>query len=405
MRRIALCIVAQYFTLIGLFAQVNEVKDTTNYSERKLKIEEVNFVSGYYQQDGNNSGVTGGIGTEKLTDFANTLEIKVSKTNKYKTKHSFALELGVDAYTSASSDNINPAISGPSRKDMRIYPSLNWTAENEKKTLLFGSGISYSHEFDYESRGLNLNFVKSSLDNNREFGVKLFAFFDSWGVILPYELRTAAQTSASGQGRTPLDYKPRNSYQASISYSQVINSRLQISLMLDPSYQSGQLTTLYQRVYFSDNSEKVEKLPDTRLKFPIGIRANYFLGDRIVLRGFYRYYTDDWGNKAHTTSLEIPIKITPFFSLSPFYRLHYQTGIDYFAAYKQHNVQDEYYTSDFDLSKLTSHFLGAGIHLSPPKGIFGNEHFNSLDIRYGHYIRNTGSGLYGNIITFVFKFK
>ena len=38
--------------------------DKPAYESRKLKVEEINLVSSYYHQDGNNSAVTGGIGTE-----------------------------------------------------------------------------------------------------------------------------------------------------------------------------------------------------------------------------------------------------------------------------------------------------------------------------------------------------
>ncbi|MDI1315737.1 hypothetical protein [Flavobacterium sp.] len=73
-----------------------------NYKKQKLKIEEINFVSSYYKQDGNNSAVTGGVGTEKLTDVATTLEVILSKKDKKNNVHSFDLSLGVDSYTSAS---------------------------------------------------------------------------------------------------------------------------------------------------------------------------------------------------------------------------------------------------------------------------------------------------------------
>ena len=75
---------------------------------RKLKFEEINFVSGYYHQNGNNSAVTGGIGTEKLTDFANNIELKLSKYDRKDRKHTLALTAGIDHYTSASSDKIDP---------------------------------------------------------------------------------------------------------------------------------------------------------------------------------------------------------------------------------------------------------------------------------------------------------
>jgi hypothetical protein len=65
-------------------------------------------VSSYYHQDGNNSAVTGGIGTEKLTDFGNTFDIRFSKWDSKARQHFFAFELGVDAYSSASSDKNRP---------------------------------------------------------------------------------------------------------------------------------------------------------------------------------------------------------------------------------------------------------------------------------------------------------
>ncbi|MBK5284717.1 MAG: DUF3570 domain-containing protein [Bacteroidia bacterium] len=400
MRKIPLLVVALFANILFSFSQVNAPGDSAQYKERKLKVEEVNFVSGYYQQDGNHSGVTGGIGTEYLTDFAGTIELKLSTLNKKGNKHSLFFESGADTYTSASSDSIEP-LSGPSRQDLRIYPSLSYSTEDIKRHVTLGAGISYSHEYDYESRGVNLSFVKSSKDNNREWGINLFAYFDMWRVIYPYELRPPGY--GTGSNSKDVDILPRNSYQASFSLSQVINKKLQLALLFDPAYQQGQLTTLYQRVYFDDSSKRVEKLPDNRFKIPVAIRANYFLTDRFIIRAYYRFYYDDWGNTAHTTNLEMPVKLTPFFSLSLFYRYSVQSGIDYFAPYLTHSVNEEFYTSDYDLSPFNSHFIGMGIRIAPPKGIFGNKHFNSLEIRYAYYVRSTA--LIGNSVTLALKFK
>ena len=58
-----------YISALGLFSfyqiQAQQIK-TDSASVGKLKVDEVNLVSSYYKQDGNNSAVTGGIGTEKL---------------------------------------------------------------------------------------------------------------------------------------------------------------------------------------------------------------------------------------------------------------------------------------------------------------------------------------------------
>src|SRR4029078_856944 len=121
-------------------------------------------------QDGNNSAVTGGIGTERLTDFCGSIDLKFSKWDRKNRKHSLFLDAGIDHYTSASSDKIDPhTISSASSADTRIYPSLSWTMENEKKGTTCGAVLSSSSEFDYKSFGANLSFAKMTKNRNGEF--------------------------------------------------------------------------------------------------------------------------------------------------------------------------------------------------------------------------------------------
>ena len=379
MRKLSLTVIGFYLSIVAAFSQ--NTPDSA-YKSRKLKFEEINFVSGYYHQNGNNSAVTGGIGTEKLTDFANNIELKLSKYDRQDRKHNLSLTAGIDHYTSASSDKIDPyTISSASYSDTRIYPTVSWSMENAARGTTIGLTGSFSNEFDYNSIGAALHFAKTSKDRNRELSVKLQTYFDTWHVIYPIELRGVYDKEASSA--------PRDSYSAALSFSQILNKNLQLALVAEPTYQNGLLATRYQRVYFTNGAEKVETLPDTRTKIPLGLRANYFAGDKVIIRSFYRYYTDDWGVKAHTLELETPIKITPFFSLSPFYRYYTQTAADYFSPYAAHLTSETFYTSDYDLSKFNSHFYGTGIRLSPPKGVFGVQKINSLEMRYGHYQRST----------------
>ncbi|RYE28994.1 MAG: DUF3570 domain-containing protein, partial [Sphingobacteriales bacterium] len=94
-----------------------------------------------------------------------------------------------------------------------------------------------------------------------------------------------------------------------------INTNLQLAFVADLTSQSGFLSLPFYRVYFNDGTVHQEKLPDTRTKLPLGLRANYFLGDNVIIRTYYRYYTDNWGLKSHTVNLEVPVKINPFVSL------------------------------------------------------------------------------------------
>ncbi len=361
---------------------------------RSLKLDEVNLVSSYYEQDGNNSAVTGGIGTEYLFDIANSLDLKLSFTDKKARKHSINADFSIDYYSSASSDMIDPrSLSSASMVDVHIYPSLSWSMKNDKKRQTFGANLSYSTEWDYQSYGANLSFAQASKDNNTEVALKIGAFFDTWEVILPVELRPNIDQK----------YKPRNSFNASLSVSQVVNKRLQLMAVIEPAYQEGLLSTPYHRVYFTDGTLKLEKLPGTRLKLPVGLRASYFLGDRFVFRSFYRYYQDDWGMKAHTLSMEIPVKITSFLSVTPHYRFNSQSAVKYFQPFKTHQLSEAFYSSDYDISGFNSAFWGAGIRIAPPDGVLGIKHWSSAELRYGHY--NRTNGMVANIITLSAKFK
>jgi hypothetical protein len=389
MKKIIISVIA----LFGIF-NAKAQENTNNEQPKKLTFDEANLVSSYYKQDGNNSAVTGGTGTEKLTDISNTIDVTMVKYDKKDRKNKFGFSVGIDHYTSASSDMIDlKANSSASRSDNRIYPALSWSRENESKGTTLMAGVSTSFEYDYQSYGANIGFSKKTANRMGEFTAKFQAYLDQVKLIAPIELRTNDGYGTSG----------RNTFALSLAYSQIINQNFQIEILGDAVQQTGYLSLPFHRVYFNDNSVHQEALPDKRFKIPIGLRANYFLGDKVILRAYYRYYTDDWGLKSNTFSLETPVKISPFISVSPFYRYYSQTATKYFAPYQQHTAFDDFYTSNYDLSKFDSHFYGAGIRISPKNGLFGVERLNMLEIRYGHYTKSVG--MKSDIISLNVRFR
>jgi len=386
------------FALLGLLrvaAQDTTPADSTTYKTQKLKLDEINLVSSYYKQDGNNSAVTGGIGTEKLTDVSNSLDVKFVKIGQTGKKHTLDVEVGVDHYSSASSDMIDlSANTSASYSDIRVYPSLSYTMENEQTGNTFGAGVSSSTEFDYQSFGGNISYSKKTKDRNGEFTAKFQTYLDQVKLINPIELR-----SAIGNGGT----EGRNTFAGTLSYSQVVNQNFQLLFQADVVSQQGYLSLPFHRVYFNDGSVHQEYLPDSRFKIPLAVRASYFLGDNIIIRAYYRYYTDDWKLTSHTADLEVPVKLSPFFSISPFYRYYTQSAVKYFKPYAEHTGSEEFYTSNYDLSKFDSSFYGMGIRIATPNGVFGIKHFNALEIRYGHYSRSTN--LTSDIVSINIKYK
>ena len=80
--------------------------------EENAKPIEVDFLINYYQQDGNHSAVTGGEGTEELTNAAPMIIVNIPIGD-----NNLSLNGGIDVYSSASSDNIDPEVSGASKGD------------------------------------------------------------------------------------------------------------------------------------------------------------------------------------------------------------------------------------------------------------------------------------------------
>ena len=151
----------------------------------------------------------------------------------------------------------------------------------KRKGTTFGAGLSGSSEFDYQSIGVNANFSKKTNNRNGEFTAKAQAYIDNVSLIYPTELRTGG---SNGGDDEDYDKTSRNSYSGSLSYSQIINQRLQVMFIAELISQKGYLSLPFYRVFFNDNSVHIENLPDTRMKIPLGFRANYFIGDKVILR-------------------------------------------------------------------------------------------------------------------------
>ena len=361
-------------------------------TERKT---EIDFLFSYYEQSGNHSAVTGGQGTEELHDYSGIIIVNVPiKENK-----TLRVENGISYFTSASHDNINPnTITSASYADITGYLDITYSKYDTAKRRSIGINVRGLLEEYFGSLSIGGFISKISASQNREFKASANLFADKWA--LDYKINKLYPIELKNTGIEYVKTDMRYSSNFNFILSQVINKRLQGSLSLGFINQFGLLNTPYHRVYFEgEDLPRVERMPDIKIRIPASIRLNYFMGDRIILRSFYRYYWDTFSVEAHTINLEVPIKITNFIAFQPFYRIHLQTGSKYFAPYLGHDLDAEYYTSDYDLSTFTSHFIGAGFKYSPAMGIskfkFRTKAKNSIlfreiQLRGGSYRRSDG---------------
>jgi hypothetical protein len=428
-----------------------------NIEDRKKIIDtpEIDFITSYYSQNGNNSAVTGGLGTEKLTDIASDIVFLMP----IKKDNTLMINFSISSYTSASSSNINPfnfkldddednnevfnpntiqgtpwqSSSGASQQDALVSVNANYSHHNKKRNRIYDTNVSFSNEYDYTSIGFGGGFLQQLNDGNTEFSVKLNVFLDAWRPIYPIEFRNEFNNLTSklliydSQGNLSNLYNPssfnnwntnnRSSYSSSFIFSQVINKKINISIFADVVLQTGKLSTPFNRMYFKDKDDffignntiinnyqnssnssvfhlgdAIEKLPENRIKIPIGIRTNYFINDIFVFRGYYRFYWDDWGLSAHTFNLEVPSKLTEKLTITPAFRYYNQNSINYFLPYNQHLSTSEFYTSDYDLSAFNANQIGLSLNYHDIFSLVKLYKFGmkNIELRFQNYKRSDG---------------
>ncbi|TXD48452.1 DUF3570 domain-containing protein [Polaribacter sp. IC073] len=404
------------------------------YKKRVLETTEVDFLTSYYTQNGDNAAVSGGIGSESLSDVTGTFVVSMPLNDD----DVLTIDAGISSYTSASSSNINPfddgkadpfqASSGASSSDLWTNITGSYTHSSDDRNDIWSTKIAISSEYDYFSLGVGGSYTKLFNEKNTEVSVQGNVYIDSWKLLYPIELRSANGGKDSFNinnytitGNTnyapafvPLNGTGRNSYSLGFGFSQILHKKLQSSVALDFVKQDGLLSTPFQRVYFSDIADSfidnfqladdIERLPDSRFKVAAGGRLNWYLNEIVTLRAFYRYYYDDWGITSHTASIEVPIKIGNRFTLYPSYRYYNQTAADYFKPYESALSTDPFYTSDYDLSKYAANQFGFGLSYTD---IFTKAHIwelglKSIDLKFYKYDRDTSFS--SSIITAGFKF-
>lgn len=420
------------FVMVSGYAQKSKNDSAFVYKKRVLETTEIDILFSYYKQNGNNAAVCGGIGSENLTDLNPVVVVAIPLNDD----DVLTLDANISAYTSASSSNINPfdgnspadpyvASSGASKGGNSISGSASYSHSSDDRSNVFTGAFSVSSEYDYFSFGFGGSYAKTFNDKNTELTVNGYVYVDTWDPVYPYELRPfmpgglglndpqfKQNTITGNPNYDPLNFQvftneKRNSYSLGFGFSQILTKRLQGLFSIDFLLQDGLLSTPFQRVYFSDVdgsfiqdfqlADDIERLPGTRFKLAIGLQANYYINEWLVLRGFYRYYFDDWGIRSQTASIEVPVKIAAKFTIYPSYRFYFQKAANYFAPFQQHLSTDTFYTSDFDLSKFNANQFGLGVtytdiftqfHIS----IF---HLKSIDLNLLYYERNTefNSGL------------
>jgi hypothetical protein len=293
--------------LFSLSVKAQESDSTLTYKKRVLESAEVDLLMSYYKQEGEHSAVGGGVGSEELSDGTPTIVIQIPLNDD----DVLTFDVGLSAYTSASSSNINPfnstgasrggdddddeyvddysgvssegptgspwvASSGASRSDVLITGHISYAHQSDDRNFIWIVNTDVSNEFDYTSVGFGGKMARLFNEKNTEIGLKGQVYLDTWRPIYPTELHEFDRYGDSflnkgyfdgvnvlnQDGQISLQYHPtgfesirdkgRNSYSLSFSFSQIFGKRWQGSVFFDLIIQKGLLSTPYHRMYFAN---------------------------------------------------------------------------------------------------------------------------------------------------------
>jgi hypothetical protein len=258
--------------------------------------------------------------------------------------------------------------------------------------LSISAGIGLSIESDYFSFAKFVGISKTSRNRMQTYSAD-FQFFNDdlrWGrlnsstkygpafLIYPKELRYQEW----------YDVFKRNTYNANLGFSQVLNKRNVLGISGILSYQKGLLETPFHRIYFSDGSLAVEQLPSNRYKGSLAFKLNSFINGNLILKNSISGYSDNFGIQGIALEHETALKLNSKWTLYGNARYYNQNASDYFAPYMIHQSDQEFYTSVYDLSAFNSLKIGFGAKYSPFKFTRKDRRFDSALLKYNYYKRS-----------------
>ena len=339
---------------------------------------DVDFLLNYYDQDGDHSPVTGGIGTEDLQVFAPTVVVRWNASERW----ALSADLGVDNITSASTDNIDTQVSSASRQDSRAHTVLSATRSWENQRMSFGLG--FSSEYDYTSLNGRIGWSRDFNRKNTTLSVGLGFYSDT------VELYDIDGILRGEDDRETLDF--------SLSLTQNLGPRTVGTVELAFSSQSGFLSTPFHEVIlapteaFPEGERVAERLPDQRDRMAVALSLQHAFSPKVVQRFYVRFYDDDFGIQAQTVEAETHFRV-PWGReawIFPILRFHTQSESDYFGLPGTSTRETPFFTADRDLSGFDSQKYGIGLRLAFERRTGWLRFLRGFETRVTTYSRDDG---------------
>jgi hypothetical protein len=323
------------------------------------------------------AGRRGGPGDEAKRVEQPQLEIVAKQGDRL----THRLWVPIDIVTAASPDAID-VVSTASRQNEA--GSVDWTTTYKYSDQTTVSGRTGIHnEENWRSWNVGFALTRSFFEDNTvlEASVNQIAdWFDKYTLAGKHDGHTA-----------------RSSFNASAGVTQILSPTTIGHLDYGITVQRGQLSNGWNTVPLTTGDVALEVLPKGRVRHALVGRIAQWLPWDGAAHGFYRFYVDDWGIRAHTVELELFQRFTRSIYARFNYRFHTQTAPGFFHTVVAPNFKVA--TADSDLASFEAQTVGFKLVADVPVrfaknlhvDIGGERYFRSNDLRVS--VLSCGLGL------------
>ncbi len=298
----------------------------------------------HYDQEGHGYQSQAGPspGSEALTVEQPQLEIVANQGSKF----THRLWVPIDVITQASADAIDgwpppDAVTQASHTSVAGSLDLTTTYHQDRKTDIFFRA-AFHIEPPFRSWILGVGGARQFADGNTVVSASVNQVFD-WldrFTITGVRLGRAERSTTNGN----------------ISVTQLLTPTTVGHLDYGFTVQVGELGNTWNAVPLDNGTLGDERLPKLRHRHSFVGRIAQALPWRGAIKGFYRFYVDNWGVLAHSFEVQLYQRLGPYFYLRGNYRVHYQNGVSFFSI--DAPVDAPLRTADSDLAQFTAQTVG-----------------------------------------------
>jgi hypothetical protein len=255
----------------------------------------------------------------------------------------------VDVWSSASIDIRTAA----TRRVTEQRDEIDVALEHGLPDTTLGASYRYSTEYDYESHGGTLGVARELANKSATAALTATATFDQ-----------------VGRAGDPDFDEPASTLSVRATFTQLLDAETFVTGIYELSRQSGFLSSPYRYVRFAGSEEElprtcvlpvqrclIEKNPDGRLRHALALSGRRALSSALSVGAGYRFYLDDWDVMSHTATVDGALLLDGDWLLSLGYRFYQQSKAAHYQPFYLAMEPPRYYTSDKELSTMSSHRL------------------------------------------------